>query len=141
MHMAKKICLDAGHYGKYNQSPAVKTYYESDMNWKLHLLLKKYLEQYGFEVITTRSCQDKDLALTSRGKASKGCDLFISIHSNAVGSRVDETVDQPVVFVPLNKSGDEIGKLLANCIAKTMETKKTPEVRSKIGRASCRERV
>lgn len=34
--MSIKICLDAGHYGKYNRSPAVKTYYESDMNWKLH---------------------------------------------------------------------------------------------------------
>ena len=43
----KRICLDAGHYGKYNRSPVVKEYYESDMNWKLHLLLKKYLEGYG----------------------------------------------------------------------------------------------
>lgn len=34
-----KICLDAGHVGsKYNQSPVVKTYYESAMVWKLHLL-------------------------------------------------------------------------------------------------------
>lgn len=33
-----KICLDAGHVGsKYNQSPVVKTYYESAMVWKLHL--------------------------------------------------------------------------------------------------------
>ena len=49
--MAKiKICLDAGHYGKYNQSPAVSKYYESDMAWKLHLLLKKELEAYGIEV-------------------------------------------------------------------------------------------
>jgi N-acetylmuramoyl-L-alanine amidase len=54
--MAKiKICLDAGHYGKYNRSPAVKEYYESDMNWKLHNMLKKYLEEYGFEVIQTRA--------------------------------------------------------------------------------------
>ena len=40
-----KICLDAGHVGsKYNQSPVVKTYYESAMNWKLHLKLKAELE-------------------------------------------------------------------------------------------------
>ena len=53
--MAKKvkICLDAGHFGKYNRSPVLSSYYESDMNWKLHLLLKAALERYGIEVITT----------------------------------------------------------------------------------------
>ena len=39
--MAVKVCLDAGHYGKYNRSPAVSSYYESDMTWKLHNYLKK----------------------------------------------------------------------------------------------------
>lgn len=47
--MAKKICLDAGHYGQYNRSPAIPEYYESEMNWKLHLLLKKELEKYGYK--------------------------------------------------------------------------------------------
>ena len=42
--MAVKVCLDAGHYGKYNRSPAVSSYYESDMTWKLHNYLKKELE-------------------------------------------------------------------------------------------------
>lgn len=120
--MAIKICLDAGHYGKYNRSPAVKTYYESEMNWKLHLLLKKYLEQYGFQVITTRADQSKDLGLTARGKASKGCDLFISLHSNAVGNGVNEKVDYPVVYVPLNGSADAIGKKLADCVTQVMGT-------------------
>jgi len=41
--MAIKVCLDAGHYGKYNRSPAVSSYYESDMTWKLHNYLKKEL--------------------------------------------------------------------------------------------------
>ena len=60
--MAKiKICLDAGHYGKYNQSPVIPEYYESDMTWKLHLKLKKYLEEYGIEVITTRTKQKEDM--------------------------------------------------------------------------------
>ena len=40
--MAKiKICIDAGHYGKYNRSPVVPEYYESDMVWKLHLMQKE----------------------------------------------------------------------------------------------------
>ena len=82
-HKQPIVCLDAGHYGKYNQSPVVKSYYESEMNWKLHLLLKSELEEYGIQVITTRANKDKDLGLEARGKASKDCDLFISLHSNA----------------------------------------------------------
>lgn len=82
-HAKPIVCLDAGHYGKYNRSPAVPEYYESDMNWKLHLLLKAELEKYGIEVRTTRARKDTDLAPVSRGKASANCDLFISLHSNA----------------------------------------------------------
>ena len=76
-----KICLDAGHYDKYNKSPVVPEYYESKMTWKLHLKLKKYLEDYSIEVITTRANQKQNLELTARGKMAKGCDLFLSIHS------------------------------------------------------------
>ena len=56
MTMSKiKICIDAGHVGSnYNQSPVVKTYFESEAMWKLHLLLKAELKKKGFEVITTR---------------------------------------------------------------------------------------
>lgn len=118
-----KICLDAGHYGKYNQSPAVPKYYESEMAWKLHLKLKAYLEEYGFEVVTTRKNQKDNLGLTARGKKAKGCDLLLSIHSNAVGDKVNETVDYPIAFVPINGSADELGKLLAECVEQTMETK------------------
>lgn len=91
-----KICLDAGHVGsKYNQSPVVKTYYESAMVWKLHLKLKAELETRGFEVITTRADIDTDLGVYERGAASKGCNVFISLHSNACST---ESVDYPVVY-------------------------------------------
>jgi N-acetylmuramoyl-L-alanine amidase len=121
--MAKiKICLDAGHYGKYNQSPVVPKYYESDMAWKLHLKLKKYLEEYGIEVITTRTKQKQDLGLTTRGKAAKGCDLFLSIHSNAT---TKESVDYPIAFVPINGSEDELGWRLAKCVEQIIETKQS----------------
>ncbi len=85
-HKKPIVCLDAGHYGKYNRSPVVPEYYESDMNWKLHLLLKAELEKYGIQVKTTRADKAKDLGLEARGKASKDCDLFISLHSNAASS-------------------------------------------------------
>lgn len=85
-HKKPIVCLDAGHYGKYNRSPVVPEYYESDMNWKLHLLLKAELEKYGIQVKTTRADKAKDLGLEARGKASKDCDLFISLHSNAAST-------------------------------------------------------
>ena len=128
-----KICLDAGHYGKYNQSPCNKNYYESEMTWKLHLLLKKHLEAYGVKVITTRYEQAKDLALSSRGQKAKGCDLFISLHSNAVGSSVDESVDYPIVYVPVTGKADELGKKLAESIASVMGTKQKGQSKSKKG--------
>ena len=121
-HTCPIVCLDAGHYGKYNRSPAVSSYYESDMNWKLHLLLKSELESYGISVITTRSDKDKDLGLSARGKVSKGCNLFLSIHSNAVGSDVNESVDYPLVCVQLDGNGDVLGNMLAKVIEETMGT-------------------
>lgn len=132
------ICLDAGHYGKYNRSPAVKTYYESDMAWKLTMLQKKYLEQYGFPVILTRSDKDKDLSVTSRGRAAKGCILFISNHSNAVGSKVDETVDYASVYHLTDDSTTKVDNIsmaiaakLAPVIAETMGTKQGHKILSR----------
>ena len=129
--MEIKICLDAGHYGKYNQSPAVKTYYESEMTWKLTNLLKAELIAYGFEVTLTRSDQAKDLAVYERGKLSKGCNLFLSIHSNAVGSGVYENTDYPAVAVQLDGKGNKLGQQLADIIHKTMGTKQKGKIFTK----------
>lgn len=119
--MSKKICLDAGHYGKYNVCPAIPEYYESERMWDLHLLLKKKLEAYGFEVITTRTDQTADMALTQRGRTAAGCDLFISMHSNATaGYQMNDAVDYAVAIVALNGSADEIGEKLAAVVAKTI---------------------
>lgn len=118
--MAKTVCIDSGHYAKYNRCPANPKYYESEVMWKLHLLQKKYLEQLGIKVITTRAALEKDLALYNRGAASKGCDLFISDHSNAVGSGMNESVDYVAVYHltdDKNVKCDDISKEIANKIA------------------------
>lgn len=128
-----KICLDAGHYGKYNHSPAVDAYYESDMNWKLHLMLKEELEKYGIEVITTRENQETDKPLFERGAMSEGCDLFLSIHSNAVGDDVNEEVDHPISIVQLHGRGDELGMKLAQCIAALMQTRQEGRIKNRRG--------
>lgn len=115
--MAKKrICIDAGHFGKYNRSPGVPAYYESEMNWKLALLQKKYLEAFGIEVILTKKNLAEDPALQTRGKMSAGCDLFISNHSNAVGSGMNESVDHAAVYHLTDDTAtscDDVSKIFA----------------------------
>lgn len=120
-----KICLDAGHFGKYNQSPAVPSYYEAEAMWKLHLFLRKHLKAHGIEVVTTRNSQSADLALVTRGKKAAGCDLFLSLHSNAVGSRVDENVDHIVIARLIDDNttdADEKSKSLAEALAPVITT-------------------
>lgn len=126
----RKMCLDAGHFRPdYNKCPAIPEYAESNMAWILHLLLKKYLEEMGATVIITRADQNKDLALYSRGAAAKGCDLFLSLHSNAVGSGMNETVDYAAVYhltedvyATCDDVSKEIARVLAPVIAQTMGT-------------------
>ena len=114
-----KICIDAGHYGRYNQSPVNQAYWESEFTWKFHLLLKAELENRGIAVVTTRSDQAKDLDLTKRGQTAKGCDLFLSIHSNACA---DQSVDYPLACCCVNGQADVLGHELAEAVAKVMAT-------------------
>lgn len=112
-----KICLDAGHFGKYNQSPVNPAYWESDFTWKFHLMLKAELEKYGIEVVTTRPDQACDLKLETRGRKSAGCDLFLSIHSNACNS---ESADYALACCCVNGTADVIGHELAETVGKIM---------------------
>lgn len=120
-----KVCLDAGHYGNYNAG-AVTGYYESVRMWKLTELLAKELTARGITVIKTRSNQATDLALTSRGKKAKGCDLFVSLHSNAASAA---SVDYPLGIVfrentrtDLDERSEEIGLALAKVVQEVMGT-------------------
>ena len=121
-HKVPIVCLDAGHYGKYNRSPVVADYYESDMNWKLQNLLKEELEKYGIQVKTTRADKAKDLALESRGKASKDCDLFISLHSNAANEEYTHYVVAMYQVDDNCGEMDEQSKAFAAMLAKTVGT-------------------
>ncbi len=135
-----KICLDAGHYGKYNRSPGVKAYYESEMNWKLQQLLRQELENLGFTVLTTRQSIDENPELTARGRMAAGCDLFLSLHSNAVGSRMDETVDHPLAICQVDdgslcaKLSRKAAEMLAMTVEMAMATEESAQVRSRLSR-------
>lgn len=126
-HTRPIVCIDAGHYGKYNRSAVVPEYYESDMNWKLHLMLEEELEKYGVQVVLTRTDKSKDMDLVQRGKASNGCDLFLSIHSNAADR---ESADYVAVYhltddttTTIDDQSKELAKMLAPVIADLMDTK------------------
>ena len=123
-HARPIVCIDAGHYGKYNRSPVVPAYYESDMNWTLHLLLKAELEGYGIQVKTTRADKNKDMDLEARGRAAKDSDLFLSLHSNGADK---ESVDYVVAMYQVDDNCGEMDEqskavalLLANCVAEVM---------------------
>lgn len=121
-----KVCIDAGHYGKYNVSPVNRAYYESVQMWRLHELLAAELRKRGVTVVLTRQNQAADLSLISRGKKAKGCDLFLSLHSNAAST---EGVDYPVAYVlrpnartSIDEKAAEIGLNLAKVVQGVMGT-------------------
>lgn len=127
-----KIMLDPGHYGtKYNNSPVVKSYYESAMNWKLTGYLKEELEKRGITVGVTRTDINKDMDLYDRGYKAKGYDMFLSIHSNACGT---ESVDYPIVYRGYDKEAQgDFAQKLSNIIHNTMGTKQAGKVGTRIG--------
>jgi len=122
----RKICLDAGHYGAYyNQSPVNRAYYESNFTWNMHFHVKAALESYGFEVITTRLNKDDNPGLMERGTMSKGCDLFLSIHSDAADSSYP---DAPTACCQISGVTDELGLQLAKTIQNVMGTKQAAKI-------------
>ena len=109
-----KICIDPGHYGS-NYNPGVAAgYVESNFTWTYSWLLKERLERYGVEVILTRYNKEEDLSLQKRGKAAVGCDLFISVHSNAT----DNKPDMNAVFCHWSvvSGGEGIAKKIGNAL-------------------------
>lgn len=119
----KRICLDAGHYGKYNAG-VVSGYYESLAVWKLTQYEKEYLENMGIEVVLTRGDINDNPDLLTRGKMAEGCDLFISNHTNACAtesvSRVEAIylVNREDTFI--DDRSREFAAVYADTICKVM---------------------
>ena len=125
MNKPYTICLDPGHdKGIANPSPVVPGYYEGQRMWDLALLLKQALESRNIRVILTKSQADQTVSLTTRGHMSQGCDLFLSLHSNAAGSespnwvlgihQVDDNCGE------MDEKSVQIAKLLSNAAAQLM---------------------
>lgn len=111
-----KICLDAGHAGYENKGCKVKKgnksvqYWESVMTWKLTNYLKKRLETYpNVKVVMTKKSRNDDHGVYDRGRMAKGCNMFLSIHSNWAPSN---KTDYPLAIVSAKTKKD--GKVLYN---------------------------
>ncbi|MEI7634685.1 MAG: N-acetylmuramoyl-L-alanine amidase [bacterium] len=110
-----KICVDPGHGGQTMWSKVSYTggtqgvvtgQTESDVNLRVALLLKQYLEEAGAQIFMTRVSDDRvsgdsgktgELDQRSRIANSKNSDLFISIHHNEGYNR---SANYTVVFYP-----------------------------------------
>ncbi len=122
-----KICLDAGHGEGYNQSPALPAYREGTRMFLLQRYLAQELRRYGFEVLCTRTTLQDDPDLLERGSMAKGCDLLLSLHSNAVGSQKNEAVDYVRVYYPVSGAQEALAREMADLIAAVMGTNQAPQ--------------
>ncbi|MBR5743632.1 MAG: N-acetylmuramoyl-L-alanine amidase [Clostridia bacterium] len=82
-----RILLDAGHAGSRYNKGAVEGYYESETVWRLQEKLASFLEERGFEVGKTRRSIEEKMDVVARGKAAKGYDLLLSLHTNSASSK------------------------------------------------------
>ena len=119
-----RIVLDPGHGQNYNKG-AVAPYYEGNQMFKLAYYLKPELERYGIAVKVTRSKVTDDPALSTRGKAAKGYDLFLSLHSNAPGESAKKngtynSIRGTSVYDSVTRPNKALADALGQAIAKTM---------------------
>ena len=122
-----KICIDAGHSVGQNQSPADGRYFEGERMFLLQKFLKQELENYGIEVICTRKTVEDNPSLYQRGHMARGCELLLSLHSNAVGNARNDTVDHVKVFYPISRRGQALAQALSEVIANVMGTNQQPQ--------------
>jgi len=96
----RKIFLDPGHGGEDRKNKNNKgDVIEADVNLRVALSLKKYLESAGAIVILSRE-EDKTVKLADRSELSNasGAELFISIHHNATTLAEDVSTDYSSVY-------------------------------------------
>lgn len=80
--MAKKVYIGVGHGGSYPS--AVKYLVEKDINLKMALACRNYLEANGVDAKISREADEFDSITTMVNEANNwGADLALDIHNNA----------------------------------------------------------
>ncbi|MBR0143461.1 MAG: N-acetylmuramoyl-L-alanine amidase [Clostridia bacterium] len=82
-----RIMLDAGHAGTRWNKGAEEGYYESAVVWALQEKLAAELERRGFAVGKTRKSIGEKMDVVARGKAAKGYDFLLSLHTNSASDK------------------------------------------------------
>ncbi len=84
------VVLDPGHGALSNPYPAASGFYEGTQMYKLANFLAPRLTANGIKVIITRKTVNDNPTLEARGKVAGAnkADLFISLHSDAVGTGI-----------------------------------------------------
>ncbi|MDO4614952.1 MAG: N-acetylmuramoyl-L-alanine amidase [Lachnospiraceae bacterium] len=143
----KTVCLDPGHFAGRNalDPDDGTTYCEGDVTLEIGLALRDILEEYGVNVIMTRETGSITLGgytdaeldgghISLRGASSAGCDLFVSLHTNANLEQANgyptcgqpKEINKPIVIVNVPGSqsvealtaGSEIGENLVSLYQK-----------------------
>ncbi|MCX6171165.1 MAG: N-acetylmuramoyl-L-alanine amidase [Ignavibacteriales bacterium] len=96
----RKIFLDPGHGGEDRKNKNKDgSVIEADVNLRVALNLKKYLEEAGAQVFISREI-DKTVALALRSELANqsGAEIFISIHHNAPSKVEDDYTNYTAVY-------------------------------------------
>jgi N-acetylmuramoyl-L-alanine amidase len=117
-----KICLDPGH-GQYGNK-GVLGYYEGTQMWHLGQYMQAEFEKRGWVVKNTRPRITDDPSLRARGEMAQGCDLFISLHSNAPGTSAKNysSIRGVSIYDSVADELDYLEKPLAAEISRIMNT-------------------
>jgi len=96
----KKIFLDPGHGGEDRKNTSRSgSVVEADVNLRVSLALKHYLEQAGAVVFISREKDTTvDLGYRSILANNSGANLFISVHHNAPGKAEDDYTNYTSVY-------------------------------------------
>ena len=121
------IVLDPGHYDKANPYPAAYGFYEGNQMFKLAYLIKPLLEASGIKVIVSRAKVTDNPTLEARGKlaGTNKADLFISLHSDALGNTPTDSARGVTCFYSKFNATEnkEIASKLTAALSKYMNTR------------------
>lgn len=132
------ICIDPGHTRGWNSPPCYSQYSEGTQMYKLACYLKTALESYGIYTKLTRD-DTSDPTLEERGNMASGCDMFISLHSNAVGDGKSFSTNNSVMGIMSYQHPDskELGDKICEVTAQLLKSADASTISTGVGTGHC----
>jgi N-acetylmuramoyl-L-alanine amidase len=109
------VCIDPGHGGSQIGAISPKGIFEKDLNLSLAIKLAAELNHQGVKTILTRN-HDTEKSLSERVKISKKnkCNLFISLHHNALPDGRDPNKESGFSCHYFHEHSFRLAKFLSN---------------------------